>query len=98
MVHFNCRLVLLAFLPYTIYTGRWHDRVYYERKPIMSEINDYCPIVDEMVNVLYHTQKVPVLGSLNLQNGSNYIDECSHGDQCRQSSANCPIFLKLNKH
>ena len=32
----------------------------------MSEINDYCPIVNETVNVFYHTQKVPVLGKVAL--------------------------------
>lgn len=72
----------------------------YARKehPAMSEINDYCPIVNETVNVFYHTQKVPVSGKVELQNGSRYIDECSHSEQCRQPSIKCPIFLKLNKH
>lgn len=64
----------------------------------MSEINDYCPIVNETVNVFYHTQKVPVLGKVALQAGSKYIDKCSHDGQCGQPSTKCPIFLKLNEH
>ncbi len=64
----------------------------------MPKTTDYCSIVDETVNITYHTQKVPVLGKLELQDGSSYIDECSHDEQCGQPSAKCPIFLKLNKH
>ena len=64
----------------------------------MSEINDYCPVVDETVNILYHTQKVPVLGKLEPQDGSRYIDECSHSDNCNRRQSDCPIFLKLNEH
>jgi len=33
----------------------------------MPKITDYCSIVDETVNIIYHTQKVPVLGKLDFK-------------------------------
>lgn len=64
----------------------------------MSELNDYCPIIDGTVNILYHYQKIPVLGTSNLQDGSCYIDECSHSENCNIRLNDCPLFQKLNNH
>lgn len=61
----------------------------------MSQIYEYCPVVKEEVTVRYHSQEVPVLGK-GIVEGSNYVDECSHMEQCDVSDNNCPVFKKLN--
>ena len=61
----------------------------------MYTYNDYCNIVNDNVEVNYEQNKVPILCKGQC-NGSIYIKECSHIDECNVSSSHCPIFLKLN--
>lgn len=62
----------------------------------MLVFTDYCSIVNETVNVNYHTVSAPILGLKSASNEKIFIDECSHSEQCNIGSNDCPIFRKLN--
>lgn len=59
----------------------------------MSETSEFCPKVNETVDISYHAIEVLILGKGSL-NGSKYIDECSHAEQCNVRTNDCPIFKK----
>lgn len=61
----------------------------------MAEISEFCPKINETVDVSYHSIKTPILGK-GLQDGGKYIDECSHAERCNVRTNDCPIFKKLN--
>lgn len=61
----------------------------------MPEINYYCSIINDTITASYSAQQIPVLNKGNCE-GSKYIDECSHSEECCVSTINCPLFKELN--
>ncbi len=61
----------------------------------MDQYYDYCSVVEDNVTVQYHAQEIPVLKKGRVK-GSNYIDKCSHMEQCNVGTSDCPLFKKLN--
>ena len=61
----------------------------------MPNTTNYCHIVNDTVELMYHVEKVPILNA-GIRNGKKIIDECSHDKLCQKSTINCPVFKELN--